>query len=127
MFEERAHPAARLAAWCRVHGTTIVLGAVVGAVMATGGYALLVRSTGPAPAPAVTASAPPVASVATEPRAALRDTIVWRDETGAIFRAGVNPVDFEQLLQARRHALDATRTESRDEASVEILAALKPI
>ncbi len=125
MFEERAHPAARLAAWCRVHSATIVLGAVIGAAMATGGYALLMRWAGPAPQ--VTASAPPVAPVTAEPAAAPRDTVVWRDETGAVFRASVNPADFEQLLQARRHALDATRAESRDEASVEILAALKPI
>jgi hypothetical protein len=130
MFEERAHPAARLAAWCRVHGATIVLGAVIGAGMATGGYALIVRSTGPTPQ--VAGSAAPVAPVAAElpaaePPAAPRDTVVWRDETGAIFRAKVDPGDFQRLLEAQHRALDATRTESRDEASTEILAALKPI
>jgi hypothetical protein len=128
MSEERAHPAAGFAAWCRVHGAPLVVGAVIGAAGAIGGYTLLIQPTRPTPE---AGSRAPVVAVAAEPPDRLRDrprdTVVWRDETGAIFRAKVGVQDFEPLLQARRQALDATRSASRDEASTEILAALTPV
>lgn len=129
MSEERAHPAAGLAGWFRRHGATLVIGAVIGAVGGVGGYTLLMHPTGPVsgasnPAPS---AVPIVAQPPDRLRDMPRETVVWRDETGAIFRAKVGVKDFEQLLQARRAALEALRSESRDQASAEILAAVRPI
>jgi hypothetical protein len=63
----------------------------------------------------------------TESEAKVRDTVIWRDEAGAIYRAKVGGGRFDAFLRRRKEALEAARTESRDQASAEILAALKPV
>jgi len=60
-------------------------------------------------------------------RASPGGAVAWRDETGAVFHAKVDPRELEQFLQARRQALEAVRTETREQASAEILAALRPV
>ena len=83
------------------------------------------------PAPAAIAGAP-IISPGTNPssvaaQAKLRDTVVWRDEAGAVYRAKVTGGRFDQFLRQRLKVLEAARTESRNLAATEILAALKPV
>jgi hypothetical protein len=122
--EKRAPPAERLAAWCRVHAAPVTLAAALAAAAVIGGYVALAPRPGPNVAPIGTA--PPV-PVAEESAATARDTVVWRDETGAVFRGRVDARELALFLNARREALDAARTETREQASAEILAALRPV
>jgi len=122
--EKRAPPAERLAAWCRVHAAPVTLAAALAAAAVIGGYVALGPRPGPNVAPIGTA--PPV-PVAEESAAPARDTVVWRDETGAVFRGRVDAREFALFLNARREALDAVRSETREQASAEILAALRPV
>src|SRR5204863_7254779 len=55
------------------------------------------------------------------------DSSAWRGGTGTVFRAEIDPRELEGFLQARRKALEAVRTETREQASAEILAVLKPV
>jgi hypothetical protein len=118
--EKRAPPAERLAAWCRVHATPVTLAALAAAAV-IGGYVALGPRPGPNVAPIGTAPPAPVAS------ATARDSVFWHDETGVVFRAKVDAREFGQFLRARREALDAARSETREQASAEILAALRPV
>ncbi len=122
--EKRAAPAERLATWCRAHAAPISLAAALSAAAVLGGYVALGPRLGLHVAPI--GNAPPV-SVAEDSAATARDTVVWRDETGAVFRAKVDAPELAQFLRARREALDAVRTETREQASAGILAALRPV
>src|SRR4051794_1039260 len=112
--EKRAPAAERFTAWCRTHAPGIILAAALAAAIVVVGYVAL----GPRLAPKIEliGAAPPGAPIATG-TAAVRDTVAWRDETGTVFRAKVDPRELEGFLQARRKALEAVRTETREQAS----------
>jgi hypothetical protein len=123
--EKRAPAAERFTAWCRAHAPGIILAAALAAAIVVAGYVALGSRL--APKIELIGAAPPGAPIATGTAAAVRDTVAWRDETGTVFRAKVDPRELEGFLQARRKALEAVRTETREQASAEILAALKPV
>jgi len=105
---------------------------VLAAAMATG---YITRANLSEPAPTTTSGAPIIKPGITpgitpgsaENEAAARDTVVWRDEVGAIYRAKVGGGRFDQFLRQRRGATEAARSELRDRAAAEIQAALKPV
>jgi hypothetical protein len=109
-----AHPALAL----------LALAFIVAAGAATG---YLVRAGTSHRAPEVAVGAVVAKPGSAESIAKARDTVVWRDETGAIYRAKVVDGSFDQFLRQRNEALEALRTESRNQAAAEILAALKPV
>ncbi len=128
--ERRVLPAARIVAVCRAHPVLVLVAAVLAlAAAAAGGY--IVHATRARLAPATTAGAPiiqpGIGSRPAESDAKIRDTIVWRDEAGAIYRAKVADGRFGQFLRQRKAVLETARTESRERSAGEILAALKPV
>jgi hypothetical protein len=124
--EQRVRLRARVAAACYAHPALALLAvALVVAAGAATGYLVRARTSHRAPETAVGA-------VVTKPGSAdsiakARDTVVWREETGAIYRAKVVDGRFDQFLRQRNEALEALRTDSRNQAASEILAALKPV
>src|SRR4029077_21049998 len=110
----------------------IVAVLVVAAAMATG---YIIPANLSQPAPTSTAGAPIIKPIITpgitpssaENEAEARDTVVWRDEAGAIYRAKVGGGRFDQFLRRRKGAIEAARRELRDRAATEIRAALKPV
>ena len=122
--ERRVFPGARIVAVCWAH-PTLVLVVVALVTAAAAGY--IFHATKARLTPATTAGAPMIESRPAQSDAKIRDTIVWRDEAGTIFRAKVGDGRFDQFLRRRQTALDAARTESRNQAAAEILAALKPV
>jgi len=127
--EQRVASAPRIVALCRRHPRVAVLVAAVAIAAAAVGY--ITRANMSQPAPATTAGAPiinpGINPGPAENEAKTRDTVVWRDEAGAIYRAKVAGGRFGQFLSQQHEALDAARTESRNQAAAEILAALKPV
>lgn len=101
----RSSPAVRITAVCRAHPVHVLVAAVVVAAAAV--------------------ATPIVSPNKGEPNS--RDTIVWRDDAGAIYRARIDGSHLDRFLRQRRQALAAARTASRDQALQEIPAALKPV
>ncbi|HEV2337184.1 MAG TPA: hypothetical protein VGS13_16875 [Stellaceae bacterium] len=103
------------------------------AAAAAAGY--VARAIMAQPAPATTAAAPttnPGTTPGVKPRPVAapdkpRDTVVWRDEAGTIYRAKVADGRFDQFLRERVRVLEAARNVSREQAVAEISGALKPI
>ena len=112
--KHRFFPAARMAAACNSGHPALVLVVAALTLVAANGY--LVHPTIPQPAP-----------TSAESDAKTRDTVIWRDEAGAFYRAKIPDGQFDQLLRQRKGVLEAARTGSRDQAAAEIRAALKPI
>jgi hypothetical protein len=56
-----------------------------------------------------------------------RDIVIWRDETGAIYRATVNGGRFGDFRRRQQEILEAARSESRNRTASEIAAAVKPV
>ncbi len=128
--ERRGVPAARIAAVCGAHPALVsVVAALALAAAAAGGY--ITHATMSQPAPATTAGAPiiqpGIGSRPAESDAKVRDTVVWRDEAGAVYRAKVGDGRLDQFLRQRKAVLETARTESREQSAAEILAALKPV
>jgi hypothetical protein len=122
----RAFPTAWIAAVCRARPVLVVIGAALAlAAAAAAGY--LLHAIVSQPAAVATASAPLLPAREAQSQPKIRDTVVWRDETGAIYRAKIGGGRLDQFLRQRKGALDAARTESRDQAAAQIRAALKPI
>src|SRR5258708_3171312 len=98
--EKRPPAAERFTAWCRAHAPGIILAAAIAAAIVVAGYVAL----GPRLVPkiALIGSTSPSAPTATGAVAAVRDTVAWRDESGTVFRAKVDPRELEGFLQARR-------------------------
>ncbi len=105
------------------------------AVVAAAAAGYVARAFMPQPAPATMAGAPttnsgtipglnPIPAAAPDKP---RDTVVWRDEAGAIYRAKVADGRFDQFLRERVRVLEAARDVSREQATAEISGALKPI
>ncbi|HEV8681018.1 MAG TPA: hypothetical protein VGQ90_16695 [Stellaceae bacterium] len=116
---------ARIAALCRAHPAPALAGAVVAvAIAAAVGYIALAPAS---PQPASAATAAVVNPASAESAAKARDTVIWRDETGAVYRATIGGGRFERFLRERRATLEAARTEARNQISAEIPAALKPV
>lgn len=111
----------------RAFCTNPVLATAFGAAVALASAGCLALVLGSPPASIAMAAAPVVASGTVESDDKARDSVIWRDETGAIYRAKIGGGRFERFLRDRRAALDAARTESRNQAAAEILAALKPV
>jgi hypothetical protein len=127
--EQRVFLAARIVAVWRAHPALALVVAVL-AVAAAVATVYITRANIAQPAPATTAYAPiikPGITLGSAENEAKARAIVWRDEAGAIYRAKVGGARFEQFLRQRRAALEAARSESRDQAAAEILAALKPV
>jgi hypothetical protein len=123
-FDRRIFGAARVAAVCRSHPMpALVVAVLVLAAAGATGY-LIHAHSGP---PAAVAGTPIVNPVLAESDAKPRDTVVWRAETGTIYRAKIGGGRFGQFLRQRKEALEAARIESREWAAAEILAALKPV
>ena len=128
--EQRFFPAARIITLCRAHPVLVLAVALFAlAAAVTAGYIL--HATRAPPAPAATAGAPPIgpgtASRPAESDAKIRDTVAWRDEAGAIYRAKLGDGRFDEFLRQRNAAIETARSASRDQAGAEILAALKPV
>jgi hypothetical protein len=124
--EQRVFPAARIIAVCRAHPRLALVVAVLAlAAAAAAGY--ITHATLSQPAPAATAGAPIITPGSVESEAKARDTVVWRDEAGAIYRAKVAGGRFDEFLRQRKGPIEAARTKSRDQAAAEVVAALKPV
>jgi hypothetical protein len=115
--------AARVAAACRAHPVLVLIVAAL-ALVAAAATGYLIHATRPLPQ---TAGEPTIKPVLAESDAKARDTVLWRDETGALYRAKVGDGRLDQFLRQRKAALEAARTESRDWTADEILMALKPV
>jgi hypothetical protein len=115
----------RIVAGWRAHPALVLLVAVLALAA---GYIIHADKT--ELTPATTASAVVVLGSASKPRTAKpkpRDTVVWRDEAGAIYRATVGGGRLDPFLAGRKDALETARTESREAAAADLLAALKPV
>jgi hypothetical protein len=128
---QRLLPTARIVASCRAHPVLVLVAAILAlACAASIGIAdanmsrPALATTAGAPVPGITRGADLVLA---EREAETRDTVVWRDEAGAIYRAKIDGGRFTEFLRRRKATLEAARTESRDQAAAEILAALKPV
>jgi hypothetical protein len=118
--EQHVHPAARIVGACRRHPrlSLLVAGLAVAAATATGYLAATMSQ--PAPAPVVEGVAP-------VHKDKPRDRVVWRDATGTIYSAKVAVGRFDDFLRQQHDTIETARTESRQEATAEIAAALKPV
>jgi hypothetical protein len=120
---------ARIAAVRRAHPALVLIAAGLALAAAAAGYML--HATMAPLVPATTAGAsiigPDAASRPAESDAKIRDTIVWRDEAGAVYRAKVGDGRLDQFLRRRKATLETARSESRDQVAAEILTALKPV
>jgi hypothetical protein len=118
--EQRIYPAARImAVWRTYPAAGLAVAVLAMAAAAASGY--LTRAS--MSQPAATNSMP--GSQAGEPKS--RDTLIWRDEAGDIYRAKIGGGRFDEFLRRRKETLEAARTQSRDQASAEVMAALKPV
>jgi hypothetical protein len=116
----------RIVAVCRAHpALALVLAVLVVTVAATPGY--ISRANMSQLAATTTAGAAVINPAPTESAAKVRDTVTWRDDTGVVYRAKVGGGRFDEFLRRRKEALEAARTESRERATAEVLAALKPV
>ena len=121
---QRVFRVARITAMCRAHpGLALVVVVLVLATAVTTGYLARPNTAQPAAA-GVKAGIEPL-SAQSEKKA--RDTVVWRDETGAVYRATVAGGRFGEFLRQQKGLIETARTESRDQAAAEIAAALKPV
>jgi hypothetical protein len=117
---QRIYPAARImAVWRAYPAAGLAVAVLAIAAAAASGYLTHASMS----QPAATNSMP--GSQAGEPK--IRDTVIWRDEAGDIYRAKVGGGRFEAFLRQRKEALEVARTASRDRASAEVMAALKPV
>jgi len=124
--ERRVFSAARIVGACRAHpALSWLVAALAVAAAAASGY--LTHATLSQPAPAATAGAPVIERGSPEHAARLRDTVVWRDETGAIYRAKVAGGRFADFLRQQHGAVEEVRTETRNQAATEIATALTPV
>jgi len=118
--EQRVRPAARTVGACRTHPALSLLVAGLAVAAATAiGYGTATMSQ-PTPALTIERGSP-------EHDAKPRDTVIWRDETGAIYRAQVGGGRFGDFLRQQHEALEAARTEARNRSAAEIAAAVKPV
>jgi hypothetical protein len=109
----------------RNHAHPALVVAVLAVAAAVVGY--ISRANLSQLAPATTAGSAVIKPAPTESAAKARDTVIWRDETGVIYRAKIGGGRFEEFLRQRKGPLEAARSESRDQAAAEILATLKPV
>jgi hypothetical protein len=126
---QRVFRLARITAMCRAHpGLALVAAVLALATAAATGYIARANTAQPAteaaPIPGVEAGIAP-GTAPGETKA--RDTVVWRDEAGAVYRAKVAGGRFDEFLRQRKGPIETARTESRDQAAAEIAAALKPV
>ena len=124
--EQRVFPAARMAGVCRAHPVLVSVVAVLAITAAVATYINRVQLA------LVTMAGTSTIKPGIKPGSAgsvtkVRDIVIWRDEAGAIYRAKIGGGRFDEFLGRRKAVLEAARTESRDQAAVEILAALKPV
>ena len=119
--EQHVDPAARIIGACRTHPALnlLVAGLAVAAATAVG-YVGSAAVAQPTTAPTIERGSP-------EHDAKPRDTLIWRDETGAVYRAQVGGGRFEDFLRQQHEALEAARTEARNRTAAEIVAAVKPV
>jgi len=124
--ERRVFSPARIVGACRAHPALsgLVTALCVAAVTASG---YLIHATLSQPTPAAPAGAQIIERGSPEHEAKLRDSVIWRDETGAIYRAKIAGGHFADLLRQQRGALEAAHTESRSQVAAEIATALTPV
>ena len=106
--------------------------AVAVLVLAAAAATLYLIHANRAPPEAPATAGPPIIAPGIKPGSAeseaqVRDTVIWRDEAGAVYRAKVGGGRLDQFLRQRKGVLEAARTASRDQAAGEILAALRPV
>jgi len=118
--EQRIRPAARIVGACRAHPALSLLMVAVAVATATAIGYLAATMSQPTPALVVERGSPEIED---KPR----DTVIWRDESGTIYRAKVAGGRFGEFLRQQHDAIEAARTESRNEAAAEIAAAVKPV
>lgn len=122
--KHRVFPAGRMAAARRAHPALVLVVTALGVAAATG---TIIHAKISPLAPVTAASAPVIRLGSAESDAAARDTVVWRDEAGAIYRAKIGGGRLDRFLRQRKATLEAARTRSRDQAAKEIPAALQPV
>jgi len=118
--EQRVVPA-RIVGVCRAHPALSLLAAALAVAAAAAiGYFTQAAMAQPPAAPTIGRGSP-------EHGAGLRDTLIWRDETGAIYRAKVAGGRLDDFLRQQQETVEAARNESRNQTSAEIEEALKPV
>ncbi len=119
--EQRVFLAARIVTVCRAHPALSLLVTAL-TIAAAAASAYVAHETLSQPIPALI-----IERGSSEPAAPPRDTVIWRDETGAVYRAKVAGGRFDQFLRQQHEALEAARSELRNQTAAEIAAALKPV